>query len=140
MGVQDGRIVMPDGMNYRLLVLPRFNRISPAVLRTIKELVAQGATIVGPKPTESTGLANYPKCDEEVTRISDELWGACDGSNNVAHAFGKGRVISGMSAREVLMADGIAPDFEPGGGPPGGIDFIHRKDGQSDIYFVCSRS
>jgi hypothetical protein len=143
MGVQDGRIIMPDGMSYRLLVLPRFNRISPAVLRTIRQLVAQGATVVGPKPIESTGLANYPKCDEEVMQMSDELWGASDGSNgsnNVAHAFGKGRVISGMSVREVLMADGIAPDFEPGGGPPGGIDFIHRKDGESDIYFVCSRS
>jgi hypothetical protein len=143
MGVQDGRIVMPDGMSYRLLVLPRFNRISPAVLRTIKQLVDQGATIVGPKPVESTSLANYPKCDEEVMRISDELWGACDASNsctNVAHAFGKGRVVSGMSAREVLLADGIAPDFEPGGGAPGGIDFIHRKDAEADIYFVCNRS
>jgi hypothetical protein len=143
MGVQDGLIVMPDGMSYRLLVLPRFNRISPAVLRTIKQLVAQGATIVGPKPTESTGLANYPKCDEEVTKISDELWGASDGSNgsnNIAHAFGKGRVISAMSPREILLADGVAPDFEPGGGPPGGIDFIHRKDAEADIYFICSRS
>ena len=140
MGVQDGLIVMPDGMSYRLLVLQRFNRISPTVLRTIRQLVAQGATIVGPKPVESTGLANYPKCDEEVTRISDELWGPCDGSNNVAHAFGKGRVISGMSPREVLLADGVAPDFEPSGGPPGGIDYIHRKNGEADIYFVCSRS
>src|SRR5262245_21839873 len=118
MGVQDGRIIMPDGMNYRLLVLPRSNRISPAVLRTIRELVNQGATVLGPKPIESASLANYPKCDEEVTKISDELW-ACDGSNNVSHAFGKGRVISGISAREVLTSDGIGPDFEPGGGPPG---------------------
>jgi hypothetical protein len=58
----------------------------------------------------------------------------------VAHAFGKGRVVSGISARDVLSADGIAPDFEPGGGPPGGIDYIHRKDGEADIYFVCNRS
>jgi hypothetical protein len=140
MGVQDGRIVMPDGMSYRLLVLPRFNRISPAVLRSIREVVNQGATVIGPKPTESTSLANYPKCDEEVLRISDELWGGSDSSNTVAHAFGKGRVISGISAREVLLADGTAPDFEPGGGPSGGIDYIHRKDGEADIYFVCNRS
>lgn len=136
MGVQDGRIVMPDGMSYRLLVLPRFNRISPAVLRTLRELVSQGATIIGSKPTESTSLANYPKCDEEVTRISNELWG----SDNVEHIFGKGRVIPARSPREVLLADGISPDFEVGGGPLGGIDYIHRKDGEADIYFVCSRS
>jgi len=140
MGVKDGRLIMPDGMSYRLLVLPRVNRISPAVLRTIKELVAQGATVIGPKPIESTGLANYPKCDEEVKRISDELWGRGDGSNDVAHSLGKGRVISDKSAREILIADGVAPDFEPGGGPPGGIDYIHRKDGEADIYFVSNRS
>jgi hypothetical protein len=139
MGVQDGHIIMPDGMSYRLLVLPRVNRISPAVLRTIRELVAQGATVVGPKPSESTSLANYPKCDEEVTKISDELWGS-DGSNIVSHTFGKGRVVSGISVREVLTSDGIGPDFEPGGGPPGSIDYIHRKDGEADIYFVCNRS
>jgi hypothetical protein len=135
MGVQDGRIIMPDGMSYRLLVLPRYNRISPAVLRTLRELVAQGATVLGPKPTESTSLANYPKCDEEVMRISDELWG----SDNVDHTLGKGRVISGKSAREVLMADGVPPDFEAGG-PPGGIDYIHRKAGEAEVYFVCNRS
>lgn len=140
MGVQDGRIIMPDGMNYRLLVLPPVNRISPAVLRTIRELVAEGATVVGAKPTQSTSLANYPKCDEEVLRISDELWGRCDGSNNTEHAFGKGRVISGKSAREVLMAGGIVPDFEISGGAPGGFDYIHRKDRETDIYFVCNRS
>jgi hypothetical protein len=103
-------------------------------------LVAQGATVVGPKPIESTGLANYPKCDEEVMRISDELWGRCDGSNNVEQAFGKGRVVSGKGVREVLQSAGVAPDFEVSGGPPGGLDYIHRKDGETDIYFVCNRS
>ena len=140
MGVRDGRLIMPDGMSYRILALPRSSRISLAVLRTIKELVAEGATVVGPKPTESTSLANYPKCDEEVMRISDELWGGCDGSNNVEHAFGKGRVVSGKSVREVLQSNGVTPDFEVSGGPPGGFDYIHRKDGETDIYFVCNRS
>jgi hypothetical protein len=71
-----------------------------------------------------------------VQRIADELWGA----NNTEHAFGKGRTISAKPAREVLLAAGIGPDFEAGGGPPGGIDYLHRKDGEADIYFVCSRS
>ncbi len=66
----------------------------------------------------------------------------------MADAFGaravgsnSGRVISGKTAREVLLADGVKPDFEFRGGEPGtSLDYIHRRDGETDIYFVANRS
>src|SRR5439155_629687 len=96
MKVKDGRLVLPDGMSYRLLVLPQFETMTPALLRKIKTLVEAGATVLGPPPVKSPSLTDYPACDAEVKRLADELWGALDRSAKVAeHACGKGRVIWG---------------------------------------------
>lgn len=56
LSVKDGRLVLPDGMSYRLLVLPERRMMSPRVLHKIKELVEAGATVVGPKPQRAPGL------------------------------------------------------------------------------------
>ena len=75
MSVKDGRLVLPDGMSYRLLVLPAVETMTPELLRKIKELVAAGATVVGPPPVKSPSLSDYPECDQEVQRLAAELWG-----------------------------------------------------------------
>ena len=59
MSVKDGRLVLPDGMSYRVLVLRDLGVLSPAVLRKLKELVAAGATVVGARPTSSGTLTNF---------------------------------------------------------------------------------
>ncbi len=52
----DGRLhvtgseAMPAGMSYRVLVLPPTTQMTPEVLHKLKELVAAGATITGPRP------------------------------------------------------------------------------------------
>jgi hypothetical protein len=51
----DGRLILPDGMSYAVLVLPNSERMTLPVLRKINELVKAGATIIGPRP-ESTRL------------------------------------------------------------------------------------
>ena len=71
MSVQDGRIVLPDGMSYRVLVLPQVETMTPALLRKIKELVVAGATVVAPSgPQKSPGLSHYPACDEQVKELA----------------------------------------------------------------------
>src|ERR1035437_2940151 len=52
MTVRGGHIVLPDGMSYRVLVLPDRSGISLPVLRKLKELVKAGATVIGPKPDQ----------------------------------------------------------------------------------------
>ena len=46
--MKEGRLVLPDGMSYRLLVLPERKPMPVEVVHKIKELVAAGATVVGP--------------------------------------------------------------------------------------------
>ncbi len=151
MSARDGRIVLPDGMSYRVLVLPKQEAISLPVLRKLKELVTAGATVIGPRPKTSTGLAGWPESDRQVTHIASELWGPDSEEDSGTHHFGQGRVIWGRSAREVLSADKVAPDFDytveaiaqPQGSGPAApeqlLDFIHRRDGRTEIYFICNR-
>jgi hypothetical protein len=86
----DGRLVFPGGMSYRVLVLPRFDTMTPALLRKIKDLVQAGATVVGAPPRKSPGLSNYPECDLEVKRLAAELWGEPAVSEK---QVGKGRIV-----------------------------------------------
>ena len=158
MSIQDGRIVLPDGMSYRALVLPDRTTISLPVLRKLKELVLAGATIIGPKPAEAGTLRDYPQCDAEVAQLAAELW--TDSGASTAKVR-KGRVIQGKTAREVLLADGVPPDFEFAPGPastlpaPAGtekqaqsillanvpvLNYLHRRTGETDLYFVCNSS
>jgi len=129
--VKDGKIFLPDGINYRVLVLPEHNVISLAVLKKIKELVAAGATVIGPKPERGETLENFSATDAAVQKLADELWGG---------KVGTGRVIADQSAREVLRADGVPPDCEflDAEGLP--LDFIHRTTEDAEIYFVANRA
>jgi hypothetical protein len=97
--------------------------------------------VLGPKPVEAGSLKDFPQCDIEAAKLGEELWGPMKGVGSSEHSVGKGRVLSGKTAREVLLADRVKPDFEFAGGQPGAaIDYLHRRDGETDIYFVASRS
>jgi hypothetical protein len=140
MSVKDGKLVLPDGVNYRVLVLADRDVISLPVLRKLDEFVAAGATIVGPKPKAATGLKDYPKSDAEVKKLADALWDS-------GH-------ISAKNVREVLAAKGVKPDFcaddsfRPGRmedmpsdtGSVAYLNYIHRRAGDTDIYFLANRS
>jgi hypothetical protein len=137
MSVKDGRITLPDGMSYRMLVLPAVKTMTPPLLRKLKQLVAAGATVIGPRPEKSPSLAGFPQCDAEVKQLASELWGDCDGKAVKEHAFGLGRVICGRTPMEVLEMAGVKPDFSA---VPVGLRFIHRTIGDAEVYFVANRS
>jgi len=134
MSVKDGRIVLPDGMSYRVLALPQSTTMTPPLLRKVKELVEAGATVVGPRPQKSPSLAGYPACDEDVKRTADELWGDCDGQAVKERPFGKGRIVCGLTPEETLAKMGVRPDFAA----PPTVRWIHRRLDDADIYFVAS--
>ena len=123
MSVKDGRIVLPSSMSYRVLALWSGKTMSPAVLRKIGELVAAGATVVGPKPECSPGLTDYPARDAEVKKLADELWT-------------KG--VSVKSPTGALASLKVKPDFvctTKGSN----VAYIHRVADGADIYFVSNQ-
>jgi hypothetical protein len=141
MAVKDGRITLPDGMSYRLLVLPEWKSIRLDVLRKIAQLVSEGATVVGPKPERALGLSDYPRSDQMVKELADELWGPCDGFSVKQHFYKKGRIFWGKSLRDILMEDGVLPDFTFQSRQDGTMwEFLHRTYQDADIYFVINRN
>ncbi len=101
MKVKDGRLVLPSGMSYRVLVLPEVETMTPKLLRKVREMVKAGATVVGPAPLRSPSLSNYPQCDAEVQKLTRELWGGRAGE---VTRFGKGRVIWPVGERKEQAA------------------------------------
>jgi hypothetical protein len=141
MSVKNGMLVLPDGMSYRLLVLPPGELMTPVLLRRIKALVQAGATIVGARPTKSPSLTGYPRCDDEVKSLAAELWGNCDGKIITRHRCGTGMVVWGEPLDKILAGLGVRPDFICRGQTAfGSIHYIHRNVGGADVYFVANAS
>ncbi|MBE0539857.1 MAG: glycoside hydrolase family 2 [Verrucomicrobia bacterium] len=132
--VKNGVLTLPHGTTYRVLVLPELDTMRPEVLRKIHRLVKAGATVLGPSPSRSPSLENYPQCDAEVRKLAAELWGQADTRQAGERAFGKGRLVWGKSLDEVLTSLSSPADFESS--VP--LRFTHRRSGKTDIYFVAN--
>lgn len=93
--VREGMLRLQDGPAYRLLVLPRVETMTPALLRRIRDLVREGVILVGDPPQCSPSLSDFPACDTEVRELARELWGDVTDvvtSTTAPRAVGKGRV------------------------------------------------
>jgi alpha-L-rhamnosidase len=105
---KDGRLVLPDGMSYRYLVLPSKAGaiLTPTTLKKINELADAGVPVIGPQAF----AGSVPKMRE----------GTMD---------------------SVAKADRFAPDLEiRHAGTGGGLHWIHRRAGNTDIYFVSNQT
>jgi hypothetical protein len=148
--VKENMIVFPGGATYRVLVLPYFKTMTPELLKKIKELVRDGATIVGVPPEKSPSLSNYPRCDEEVKALVMELWGAEEAPETLTtRVYGEGKIIWGQELKEKadnlyphyditakIVAESVPADFES----EGGVRYTHRTLNGTDIYFVSNRT
>lgn len=140
LSVKDGKIILPDGMSYNILRIPDRDAITLQVLKKIEQLVKDGATIVGQKPTKSTGLEGYPESDTEIQKIAEKLWGKCDGISITENVYEKGKVFWGKPMKDILLEKNVKPDFNfVSCQDSTHLDYIHRKADDTDIYFVVNR-
>ncbi len=141
MTVQDGRIVLPDGMSYGLLVLPERSDMDLEVLRKVESLIKAGASVAGPKPTRTGTLVDFPNRDRQVAALADSIWGACNGETIRDGSYGKGRVFWNRSARDILAQQGIDKDFSyQGADKRTKLDYLHRRTESEDLYFVVNKN
>jgi len=136
-----GRLVVGN-MRYRLMVLPDHDHICLEVMEKIRDLVKQGAIILGSvRPIRTNSLTGFPKADDKVAAITEQFW-PVQGDNATSRAFGQGKVFTNMTSRQVLTQMGVKPDFTvlKGGTQEGPlrIDYIHRRSDNADVYFVCN--
>ncbi len=123
MSVKDGRIVLPDGMSYRTLVLPDVETMTPELLEKIRQFAEAGAMIVGPAkpPHKAPGLSDMGAGDEKVRKLAADLWSS-------------GKILTGGTAQKLLASKGVPPDFSAS--PI--LRHIHRRIGDSEVYFVAN--
>ena len=135
--VHDGRIELPGGASYGLLVLPGATPMNPdpgavsaAVARKLLELVKAGATILVDPATNyhSNTLGDAHEEDSIVKAAFEELLGG---------RVGKGRVIIGPWKKPTLESIGLQPDVLTGSGD---IAYTHRRTPDADIYFFSNQS
>ena len=108
MSVKRGRLTLPDGMSYGMLVLPRTPVMTPQLLSKIAELIRDGATVLGAPPEKSPSLVGYPQCDDQVRKLAKEIWGGeAPPAELTVRPFGKGRVVWGRA----LLPD-AAPEYD----------------------------
>jgi hypothetical protein len=124
MTVKDGRLMLPHGVSYRILLLPEIKTMRPEVLEKIGQLAAAGAVIAGNPPAGSPSLENYPAADEMVKNLSVGIW------ENPS-------VYRNTSLEDVFAELNITPDFQSDGE---NILFAHRTDGDREIYFISNQN
>ena len=124
--VEKGRIVLPSGTEYRVLLLPNLSTMRPEVLKKVGELAAAGATVLGPRPQQSPSLRDIGEGDQTVRKLAEELW--------------NGRVFSGVSFEELFQRIGLPPDFEwRAAAPDAEVLYVHRRVGEAEVYFLSNQ-
>ncbi len=138
MTVEDGRVVVPTGMAYRILVLPDHKVLSLDAMKAVYRLVEAGATVIGLKPEKTVSLVAYPESETQFRAMADEVWGSEPDANG-QHPFGKGRAVWAKHGREYLLKSGVTPDFVFDGPEDADIHYIHRRSADWDLYFLSNQ-
>jgi hypothetical protein len=139
MEVKDGRIVLPDGMSYRILFLQDQETMSLELIQKLYTLVNQGMVLVGSKPLRAPGLGIRSGNDQTMQSLANELWGNLDGKTITERNVGKGKVFWGAPIECVLNKLNVVRDFEcssHSGDAP--VRYIHRTIDGMEAYFVCN--
>jgi hypothetical protein len=158
--VAAGSIVFPGGASYKILVLPQVEMMTPELLSKIKSLSESGATIIGNPPKKSPSLSNYPRCDDDVKNLTDEIWGSASKPDLLTlRKFGRGEIWWGGDLAnansfifpekdtlrlypeynviaQILSKGGIKEDFTSSGK----IRYTHRSLPGKDVYFISNRT
>jgi len=140
-GMDDGRMRLPGGASYRLLVFQQDHRAFPLeLMKKISDLVNDGLCIYGPRPEGAPGMSGLRAEDEQVRDLARALWGSIDGITVTENSAGKGKVFWGASFDDVLGQLGIDDDFQyTSASGDAAISFIHEKADGFEYYFVSNR-
>ncbi len=139
---RDGRATLPDGQSYRHLVLPADEGwpVTLPVLEKIAGLVAEGLTVIGPRPGGSPRLLDTPEQRSRRESLVRTLWGD-DGTARIDRRVKKGRIVAGIPLAEFIAAEGLPPDVAASGtAHPGweSVAWAHRRSAAADIYFLAN--
>lgn len=138
--VEDGHILTPSGGTYKVLVLPDHRVLSLGVLKKLETLIEDGAHVIGYKPGKDVSLVGGKAAHAEFEQLVGKLWGTVADTTG-RHAYGKGVMAWGSSARDYLLSQQIRTDFAiEGNDSKTDFDYVHYTVGGTHIYFVSNQT
>jgi alpha-L-rhamnosidase len=140
--VQGHDLVGPTGVRWRVLALPSTRRVSVPILQLVQRYLQAGGTVVSLPPTSSTG--NITPAQQQIFNTTvDRIWNHC--ADGEAHAYGAGMLFCTTNTHAALEARNVLPDVKLlssnvrlAASSTDCIDAVHRRSGNTDIYFVRS--
>lgn len=118
---ENEKMVLPEGTEYKMLVLKNCENISLETLQRIYEISVAGVPVVGKKPTRMAGYAKFEKDKTTFAKLADEIW-----ENQ--------KTYSDFNWEKIMKAENITSDFEIFERED--FPFIHRQMEKQDIYFL----
>ena len=98
------------------------------------------STVIGLKPYSTASLVGFPQAEQEREAINAQLWGNAETAIG-EQKVGKGHMIWGKTAKEVLNTEGVQPDcvfLEQKKNTS--YDYLHRELPDADYYFISSQN
>ena len=138
--MKDGKIVVPGGIEYRVLVLPSHKVLSLDVLIKLESLLKQGAQVLGYKPEQLVSLSKGEKGQKQFHELANKIWGVNVSEKGVSK-YGKGKLSWGVTPSEYLISQNVPADFNVlGSESKKDYDYIHYSIGEADVYFVSNQT
>ncbi|MFV0589988.1 MAG: glycosyl hydrolase [Draconibacterium sp.] len=130
LSVRDGKIITPEGLEYKVLWLPDNERMLPETLEKLLDLVRSGAIVIGNAPLGLATLKGGESAQQRFIQAVSELWG---NNNEKIRTIGKGKVLAGFTISEALAQMDMTPDVV-------GNDalWLHRQIKGADWYYISS--
>ncbi len=127
--VKDGLLTTPEGISYKAMWLADNPRMLPQTLEKIRELVREGATVIGDLPRGLATLSGADRAQERFDAVLKELWGELPQPG--LRQIGKGRMVSGVPLASALSELQMLPDVIGDKAL-----WLHRRIDNADWYFV----
>ena len=121
----------PEGIRYRMLVLPASRIIPLEALELVGRFLHEGGVVAGLRPLRPQGIVPEEE-DRKYQELAASLWSGCEAAGSGV-AVGRGRLFCGGDGRDALRVLHVSPDVET---TSDAIDFVHRRSAGAEIYFI----
>jgi hypothetical protein len=117
MSIRSGKLVLPEGNSYSVLVLKNSDEMELATLKRVREIADAGIPVFGSKPKKLPGHKVTGEDKALFRKLSDHVW-------------------SLPNCKMEPQFDGLQRDLEVVGK---NVKFTHRKTDTEDIYFFVNK-
>ena len=128
LSVENGEIVTPEGLRYRMMWIPDTKRMLPETLEKLQQMIQQGAVVVADAPKCVATLRGGEDAEKRFAAAVEARWGNTQAGEITA--VGEGKVLSGVTIDKALTMLDMQADVV------GNIRWLHRRTEGADWYFV----